>query len=79
MTPSWLEPVLQMAQGLAPLLLTLFHVSCAVAVTVHALLNKPDVHKALGWIALAWLAPAGGALAYLVLGVNRVQRAGGMP
>ncbi len=76
MTPSWLELVPQNAQGLAPVLLSLFHVSCAVAVTVHALLNKPDVHKALGWIALAWLAPVGGALAYLVLGINRVQRAG---
>ena len=76
MTPSWLELVPQMAQGLAPLLLPLFHVGCAVAVTVHALLNKSDVHKALGWIALAWLAPVGGTLAYLVLGVNRVQRAG---
>lgn len=76
MTPSWLEHVLQMVQGLAPLLLSLFHVGCAMAVTVHALLNKADVHKALGWIALAWLAPVGGTLAYVVLGINRVQRAG---
>jgi len=65
-----------MAQGLEPLLISLLHVSCALMVTAHVLLNKPDVHKAMGWIALAWLAPVGGALAYLVLGVNRVQRAG---
>lgn len=76
MTPPSLEPILQIAQGLAPLLLSLLHLGCAVGVTVHALLNKPDVHKALGWIALAWLAPVGGTLAYVVLGVNRVQRAG---
>ena len=76
MTSSWLESTLQMVQGLEPLLISLLHVSCALMVTAHVLLNKPDVHKAMGWIALAWLAPVGGALAYLVLGVNRVQRAG---
>ena len=76
MTPSWLEPALQAAQALAPLLASVFHVGLAAAVTVHALLTKQDVHKAVGWIALAWLAPLGGALAYLVLGVNRIKRAG---
>ena len=47
-----------------------------MAITVHALLNKRDARKAVGWIALAWLAPLGGALAYLVFGVRRIRRAG---
>lgn len=76
MTLSWLEPALQATKGLMPLLASLLHVGLAVAVTVHALLNKRDAHKAVGWIALAWLAPIGGALAYLVFGVNRIRRAG---
>ncbi|MEO6320978.1 MAG: phospholipase D-like domain-containing protein [Polaromonas sp.] len=76
MTPTWLQPTLQAAQGMLPLMASLLHLGFAMAVTVHALLNKRDVHKAIGWIALAWLAPVGGALAYLVLGVNRIRRAG---
>ena len=76
MTPTWLPTALQAAQDLAPLVAPLLHLGFASAVTVHALLNKRDVHTAIGWIALAWLAPVGGALAYLVLGINRIQRAG---
>jgi cardiolipin synthase len=70
------EFIQQFAQGLAPLSVTLFHLSFALAVTLHALLNKRHVHTAIGWIALAWLAPFLGALLYLMLGVNRIKRAG---
>jgi cardiolipin synthase len=75
MSSSWLESTLLLAQGLAPLLVSLLHLVCATAVTVHALLNKRLVHAAIGWIALAWLAPFMGALLYLMLGVNRIRRA----
>jgi cardiolipin synthase A/B len=40
----------------------------------HVVLNKRDVRSALGWIGLIWLAPFAGALAYAVLGVNRIRR-----
>lgn len=66
---------LQLAQSLAPLLVSLLHLGCALAVTLHALLNKRQVQPTIGWIALAWLAPLVGALLYLMLGVNRIQRA----
>lgn len=72
MIASFVGFMLQLAQGLAPLL----YLACALAVTVHALLNKRDVHTAISWIALAWLAPLLGALLYMMLGVNRIQRAG---
>ena len=75
MTAFLLELIPPLAQGLAPLLLSLLHLACALSVTVHALLNKREVHTAIGWIALAWLAPLLGALLYLMLGVNRIQRA----
>ena len=68
--------MLQLAQGVAPVLAWLLHVGFASAVTVHALLYKHEVHKAAGWIGLAWLAPVGGALASWVLGINRIRRAG---
>jgi cardiolipin synthase len=40
----------------------------------HVVLNKRDVRAALGWVALVWLAPVLGAVAYFVLGVNRIRR-----
>src|SRR5512133_430818 len=76
MSSSWMASALQLAQSLAPLLVSLLHLGCALAVTLHALLNKRQVQPTIGWIALAWLAPLLGALLYLMLGVNRIQRAG---
>jgi len=58
------------------LLLTLAHVILASAVTVHAVLKKRDSRAAIGWTSLAWLAPFIGCLAYFVLGINRINRAG---
>lgn len=46
----------------------------AVSVTIHILLSKREVASAAGWIGLVWFAPVLGALAYVVLGVNRVRR-----
>lgn len=40
----------------------------------HVVLHKRDVRSALGWIGLIWLAPFSGAIAYAVLGVNRIRR-----
>ncbi len=46
----------------------------AALVTVHVLLRKREVDSAAGWIGLAWFAPVAGTVAYLLLGINRVQR-----
>src|SRR5689334_10352870 len=46
----------------------------AVGVTIHILLHKRQVASAVGWIGLVWFAPIGGAICYLLLGVNRVRR-----
>lgn len=40
----------------------------------HAILLKRDPRAALGWTGLIWLAPFLGALLYLLLGINRVER-----
>ena len=46
----------------------------SLAVTGHVLLNKKSPVSAAAWIGLAWFAPGFGALLYIVLGVNRVER-----
>jgi len=46
----------------------------ASGVTVHAVLWKRDSRAVIGWVGLAWLAPFVGSLAYLWLGVNRIER-----
>jgi cardiolipin synthase len=49
-------------------------ITASLAVTVHALLRKRNTISATAWIGLAWFAPAIGALLYLALGINRVER-----
>jgi cardiolipin synthase len=40
----------------------------------HVLLNKREVHAAIGWVALIWFVPVAGAVLYFLLGINRVRR-----
>ncbi len=49
-------------------------IAFSIATSAHVVLHKRDVRAALGWVALVWLAPVVGAVAYLVLGVNRIRR-----
>ncbi|WP_156955273.1 cardiolipin synthase [Polaromonas glacialis] len=74
--PMWLQSVLREAQSLLPVLATLLHLALAVSVTLHALLTRRNVSATVAWIGLAWLAPFVGALLYLMLGINRIKRAG---
>ena len=73
---TWLHNALPELQGWLPVLATVLHLSLALAVTLHALLTRRNVSATVAWIGLAWLAPIIGALLYLMLGVNRIQRAG---
>ena len=68
--------LLQILQGFALWLISSVHIALAVTVTLHALMKKDEVHTAVGWIGLAWLAPFGGALVYWLLGINRIGRTG---
>ncbi len=40
----------------------------------HAILYKRDTRATVLWVAFIWLAPVGGAVFYLLLGVNRIKR-----
>src|SRR5690606_30961246 len=42
----------------------------------HAVLHKRDVRAAIGWTGLIVLVPGVGALIYMLLGVNRIERRG---
>ena len=57
-----------------PVLFTMVYVAGAGWVTVDAVLRKRHVPAIVGWVGLAWLAPISGALAYFLLGINRIQR-----
>jgi cardiolipin synthase A/B len=44
-----------------------------VAASAHAILVKRDTRSTIGWVGLIWLSPVFGAIAYAVLGVNRIR------
>lgn len=46
----------------------------AVTASWHAVLHKTDTRSATAWVGLIWLVPFVGALLYLLLGINRIQR-----
>src|SRR5204863_424602 len=49
-------------------------VAAAATASGHAVLYKRDSRSAAIWLLLIWVLPALGALAYALLGVNRVER-----
>lgn len=46
----------------------------STACSVHALLYRRDYRSTVSWIALLWLVPIIGAVLYLLLGINRINR-----
>jgi cardiolipin synthase len=57
-----------------PLVATLIAVALALFTSVHAVLHKRDPRAAVSWSGLIWLVPIGGAMLYLMFGVNRIAR-----
>ncbi|HIE95542.1 MAG TPA: phospholipase [Planctomycetes bacterium] len=55
-------------------LIAIVNVVLAGGVTVHAVLWKRDSRAVISWVGLAWLAPFLGAILYLCLGINRIER-----
>jgi len=69
-----MQVLLAWAREAWPYLFTIAYVAGAAWVTVDAVLRKRHVHSVVGWVGLAWLAPISGAVAYFLLGINRIQR-----
>jgi cardiolipin synthase len=65
-----------LSSALMPYLIGLADLVLAAIASSHAILNKREVRAAIGWVGLIWLVPFGGALLYLILGVNRIRRRG---
>lgn len=47
----------------------------SVVAAAHAVMNKREVRSATGWVGLIFLVPVLGTLLYVLLGINRIQRA----
>lgn len=71
---SWLEPLAQRLYEYWPGLAAFISVVVAVLAMSHAVMNKRDSRAAAAWTGLIWLLPLVGAVLYLLLGVNRIQR-----
>ncbi|MCZ6605863.1 MAG: phospholipase D-like domain-containing protein, partial [Alphaproteobacteria bacterium] len=64
--------------GFLDLFGTLFFATASLIISVvasaHIVLRKRDTRAAIGWVGVVWLAPFIGAMLYLMLGINRIQR-----
>jgi cardiolipin synthase len=49
-------------------------VAASLLAAGHAVLRKRDVRAAIGWVSVILLSPGFGAIAYFLLGVNRIRR-----
>lgn len=66
--------MLDLLSAIWPHVVTVLTVVIALIASGHAVLSKRDTRAAIAWVGLIWLVPIGGALLYLVLGINRIQR-----
>jgi len=44
-----------------------------LVLSAHAILTKKDTRSTIGWVGLIWFSPVVGAVAYVLLGVNRLR------
>lgn len=61
-------------QSFWPLLLAASSLAASVLASVHILTHRHDPRGSLGWIGLVWFVPFGGALLYVMFGINRIAR-----
>lgn len=55
-------------------LLAAVDILISLSVSAHVVLHKRDTRSAIVWVGIVWLSPILGALLYLGLGINRIQR-----
>jgi cardiolipin synthase len=59
---------------IAPELSVLLDLVIAIAASAHVILHKSDTRAATAWVGLIWLVPFVGAILYVFLGINRIER-----
>ncbi len=68
-----MDDVWQWCVAIWPHVLAVSVVAINVVASAHAILVKRDTRSTIGWVGLIWLSPVFGAIAYAVLGVNRIR------
>jgi cardiolipin synthase len=66
--------VLDQLREFWPYVAALVNVVMSLVASGHAVLSKRDTRAAIGWVGIIWLAPVVGALLYVWLGINRIER-----
>ncbi|MEW4569620.1 cardiolipin synthase [Tautonia sp. JC769] len=56
------------------ILVTGLGILVSLVTTMHVLIHKKETRAAIGWIGLIWLSPILGAIVYVLLGINRIER-----
>ena len=64
----------QQLQDIVPELSVVLNLVVALAASSHVVLHKSDARAATAWVGLIWLVPFLGAILYVFLGINRIQR-----
>ena len=64
----------QYLREIAPELSVVVDLVIALVASAHVILNKTDTRSATAWVGLIWLVPFLGALLYVFLGINRIER-----
>jgi cardiolipin synthase len=54
--------------------LAIAYILLSLGTAIHILLYKDDIKSSIGWIALVFLSPFLGTIAYILFGINRVRR-----
>ena len=57
-----------------PFVFTALALTASSLTSIHVILSRRDPGSSIAWIALVWLAPILGVIAYLTLGINRIKR-----
>lgn len=57
-----------------PFMLAALSLGVSITASVHILLHRYEPRGSLGWIGLIWLVPIGGAVLYVMFGINRIAR-----
>ena len=70
---KFLEQIFVWWIHLWPHLLTAAILVIDIVLSTHAILTKRDTRSTIGWVGLIWFSPVFGAIAYTLLGVNRIR------
>ncbi len=70
-----MDKLLVVLDNFWPHILAVLYFAIGVPAAAHAILSRRDVRSAVGWVGLIWLTPIIGACLYVLLGINRIQRA----